>query len=331
LPGTPASPPGGWNTAGFDDSAWPAANVLGAYGVSPWGTGVQGPVTAPAGVLRAGQIPPVEQTATVKPVKVTSQPGVTVPVPAYSGSPAADWLWNTAGAASTTTAGPIYLRKTFTVADPSTIASAVLRVNGDDGEVAFVNGTQVTSSGGTVTNGWQVSQVADIKSLLVTGTNVIAVEGLNTQANASGVIAAAQLDGTRIVTDGTWKALPGTPASPPDGWNTAGFDDSAWPAANVLGAYGVSPWGTGVQDPAGPSKVYDFGITTSGWTRVTMQGTAGTQVHVEYSEQLNPDGTVQSEGNGSAGQTDTYILKGGGPETYEPKYSWKGYRYVEVT
>ena len=39
-------------------------------------------------------------------------------VPSYSGSPAADWLWNTAGAASTTTAGTIYLRKTFTVTDP---------------------------------------------------------------------------------------------------------------------------------------------------------------------------------------------------------------------
>ena len=62
-----------------------------------------------------------------------------------------------------------------------------------------------------------------------------------------------------------------------------------------------------------------------------MQGTAGTEVDIEYSEQLNADGTVQSEGNGSAGQTDTYILKGGGPETYEPKYGWKGYRYVEVT
>jgi alpha-L-rhamnosidase len=160
---------------------------------------------------------------------------------------------------------------------------------------------------------------------------VIAIEGLDTEANASGVIAAAQVGTTRIVTDGTWKALPGTPASPPDGWNTASFDDSAWPAATVLGAYGISPWGTNIQNPTGPSKVYDFGITTSGWTRITMQGTAGTEVQIEYSEKLNPDGTVQSEGNGSAGQTDTYILKGGGPETYEPKYGWKGYRYVEVT
>jgi alpha-L-rhamnosidase len=331
LPGTPASPPDGWNTASFDDSAWPNANVLGGYGISPWGTGVQGPVTAPAGVLRADLIPPVKQTSTIKPVKVTNLPGVTVPVPSYSGTPTADWLWNTPNAATTTTAGTIYLRKTFTVTDPSTISSAVLRVNGDDGEVAFVNGTQVTSSPGNVDNGWQTSQVADIKSLLVAGTNVIAIEGLDTEANASGIIAAAQLDTTRIVTDGTWRALPGTPASPPDGWNTASFDDSAWPAANVLGGYGISPWGTNIQNPAGPSKVYDFGITTSGWTRITMQGTAGTEVQIEYSEKLNPDGTVQSEGNGSVGQTDNYILKGGGPETYEPKYGWKGYRYVEVT
>jgi alpha-L-rhamnosidase len=327
LPGTPASPPSGWNTASFDDSSWPVANVSAAYGTGPWGTGVQGPVTAPTGMLRADQIPPVEQTATVAPVKVTDQPGVTVPVPSYSGSPTADWIWNTAGATSSTPEGTIYLRKTFTVADPSSLSSAVLRVNADDGETAFVNGTQVTSSPGNVTNGWQTSQVADIKSLLVAGTNVIAIAGIATDTNANSVIAAAQLDSTRIVTDGTWKALPGTPASPPAGWNTAGFDDSSWPVANVSAAYGAGPWGTNIQNPAGPSKVYDFGITTSGWARITMQGTAGTNVQIKYSEKLNPDGTAESEGS----QTDTYILKGGGPETYEPKYGWKGYRYVEVT
>ena len=65
----------------------------------------------------------------------------------------------------------------------------------------------------TANNGWQTSQVADVKSLLVAGTNVIAVEGLNVSANASGIIAAAQLDSTRIVTDGTWKALPGSSGS----------------------------------------------------------------------------------------------------------------------
>ena len=339
LPGTPASPPAGWNTASFDDSSWPAANVLGAYGIGPWGTSIASPVTAPAGVLRADLIPPVEEISTIKPTKVTDQPGVTYAVPSYSGTPTADWIWNTPNAATTTaSAGTIYLRKDFTVTDPSTISSAILRINGDDGEVAFVNGTQVTSSDPSVDDGWQISQTANVASLLVKGNNVIAVEGLNVSANASGIIAALQLNSTQsstapttFVTNGTWVALPGTPASPPAGWNTASFDDSSWPAANVLGAYGIAPWDTNIQTPTGPSVTYTFPITTSGWAKITMEGTAGTVVDIEYSEKLNSNGTVQTEGNGSVGQTDVYIMKGGGPETYEPKYGWKGYEYIEVT
>ncbi|HEY4018407.1 MAG TPA: family 78 glycoside hydrolase catalytic domain, partial [Pseudonocardiaceae bacterium] len=328
LPGTPASPPAGWNTAGFDDSSWPAATVQGPYGMAPWGTNVR-LVTGPAGVLRAQLIPPIEKTATVNPVKTTDLPGVSVPVPSYSDTPVANWLWNTPGSSNAAPAGTIYLRKTFTVANPSSLSNAVLRVNGDDGDQAYVNGTLVSGSPGTVVNSWQNSQVTDIKSLLVPGTNVIALAGIANLPNASGVIATAQLDSTRIVTDGTWKALPGTPPAPPTGWNTPGFDDTSWPAATVQGPYGMSPWGTNIQNPSGPSKVYDFGITTSGWARITMQGTAGTQVQIIYSEQLNSDGTVQREGGN--GQTDTYILKGNGPETYEPKYGWKGYRYVQVS
>ncbi|WP_186382492.1 alpha-L-rhamnosidase [Amycolatopsis rhizosphaerae] len=328
LPGLPASPPAGWNTAGFDDSSWPAATVQGPYGMAPWGTNVR-LVTGPAGVLRAQSIPPVKKTATVNPVKVTDLPGVNVPVPSYAGTPVANWIWNTAGSSNAAPAGTIYLRKTFTVTDPSSLSSAVLRVNGDDGDQAYVNGKLVSTSSGTVDNSWQNSQVTDIRSLMVPGTNVIALAGIANQPNASGVIATAQLDSTRIVTDGTWKALPGTPASPPAGWNTAGFDDSSWPAATVQGPYGMAPWGTNISTPAGPSKVYDFGITTSGWARITMRGTAGTQVQVIYSERLNSDGTVQHEGANA--QTDTYVLKGGGPETYEPKYGWKGYRYVQVS
>jgi alpha-L-rhamnosidase len=328
LPGTPDSPPAGWNTVGFDDSSWPAATVQGPFGIGPWGTNLH-VLTAPAGVLRAQLIPPIERTATLDPVKVTDLPGVDGPVPSYSATPTANWIWNTTGASNGAPQGNIFMRKTFTVADPSSISSAVLRVNADDGHKTYVNGTLVSSAPGTVTNEWQTSQVSDIKSLLVPGTNVIAVEGIALDTSPAGVIAAAQLDTTRIVTDATWKALAGTPASPPDGWNAISFDDSSWPAAIVQAPYGGGPWGSNIQTPPGPSKVYDFGIITSGWARITMQGAAGTEVHIQYSEQLNPDGTVQNEGGGS--QMDTYILKGGGPETYEPRYGWKGYQYVQVS
>jgi alpha-L-rhamnosidase len=86
-----------------------------------------------------------------------------------------------------------------------------------------------------------------------------------------------------------------------------------------------------VTGPRPDAKVYDFRITTSGWARITMQGRAGATVYIEYSERLNADGTVQIEGSGSTGQTDAYTFKGRGPETYAPKFGWKGYRYIEVT
>ncbi|GIH02279.1 hypothetical protein Rhe02_03460 [Rhizocola hellebori] len=172
------------------------------------------------------------------------------PVPALAG---ANWVWNVAGASTVTPPGTIYLRKTFNVADPAALASAVLRVNADDGHATYVNGVQVSSSAGA-NNAWRTSQISDIKSLLVPGTNVIAIAPFNS-GGAGSVIAAAELDGTRIVTDASWKALAGTPATPPAGWNTAGFDDSSWPAAAISGAYGIAPWNFNVTEPPGPTTL----------------------------------------------------------------------------
>jgi len=171
-------------------------------------------------------------------------------VPSLTG---ANWIWNVAGANTSTPAGTIYVRKTFTVDDPAAISSAVLRVNADDGHTTYVNGVQVSASAGA-NNAWQTSQISDIRSLLVPGTNVIAIAPFN-GGNAGSLIAVAQLDSTRIVTDASWKALAGTPASPPAGWNGAGFDDSSWPAANVTGAYGIAPWNLNVGEPAGPTTL----------------------------------------------------------------------------
>ena len=170
------------------------------------------------------------------------------PPPSLTG---ANWIWNVAGANTNTPAGPIVVRKTFDVADPAALASAVLRVNADDGHTTYVNGTQVSASAGG-NNAWQTSQISDIKPLLVAGTNVIAIAPFN-GGGAGSVIAVAELDGTRIVTDGTWKTLPGITAAPPAGWNTPGFDDSAWVEANVTGPYGIGPWNQNIQTPPGPT------------------------------------------------------------------------------
>jgi alpha-L-rhamnosidase len=183
------------------------------------------------------------------PTTVAAQNVITgTPAPILTG---ANWVWNVAGANTSTPAGPIVLRRTFEVADPAALATAVLRVNADDGHTTYVNGTEVSASTGA-NNAWQTSQISDIKSLLVPGTNVIAIAPFNS-GGAGSLIAVAELDGTRIVTDETWKTLPGITATPPAGWNTPGFDDSAWVPATVTGAYGIAPWNQNVQTPPGPT------------------------------------------------------------------------------
>ena len=163
----------------------------------------------------------------------------------------ASWLWNVAGHSTITPAGTIYVRKTFEVTDPASIGRAQLRINADDSHVTYVNGQQVAQSGGG-NNAWQTSQIVDVKPRLVAGTNVIAVAATNA-GGAGGLIGALELDSGRILTDTTWKALEGTPATPPAGWNTAAFDDSSWPAAFSAGQYGIAPWNQNVQTPATPN------------------------------------------------------------------------------
>jgi hypothetical protein len=178
------------------------------------------------------------------------------PAPTLTG---ASWIWNVPGATSSTPAGTIYLRRTFVVPDVASLPFAVLRVNADDGYTAFVNGTQVASTTGA-NNAWQTSQIVDIKSLLVVGTNVIAIAPFNGNG-AGSVIAAADIGSSHLVTDASWKALQGGPATPPAGWNTIGFDDSAWGAAYVTGAYGIAPWNDNIAQPPSPTTLRVSSIT----------------------------------------------------------------------
>jgi alpha-L-rhamnosidase len=81
--------------------------------------------------------------------------------------------------------------------------------------------------------------------------------------------------------------------------------------------------------------VYDFGITTAGWTRITVRGQAGASVTLAHGEKLNADGTVDHDPGftiqpAERAQVDRYTLKGGSAETWEPAFTRHGFRYVEV-
>ena len=86
-----------------------------------------------------------------------------------------------------------------------------------------------------------------------------------------------------------------------------------------------------VTRPAPGTYLYDLGQNMVGWARLKVKGPAGTAVRLRFGEILNPDGTLYTTNLRSARATDTYILKGHGVETWEPHFTFHGFRYVEVT
>jgi alpha-L-rhamnosidase len=76
--------------------------------------------------------------------------------------------------------------------------------------------------------------------------------------------------------------------------------------------------------------VFDFGQNHAGWARLRVEGASGTTITLKYAEILLPDGTVNQENLRTAKATDTYILRGGGAESWSPSFTYHGYRYVQV-
>lgn len=168
-------------------------------------------------------------------------------------------------------------------------------------------------------------------------------------------------DGSRTiwVTDGSWRGASG-PILYSDllmgesydarlempGWDQPGFDDSAWRAVQVeardprvqLAAQSAEPVRiTGQVRPQGLSQpqpgvyVFDLGQNLAGRVELHVQGPAGAQVRLRFAEVLQPDGMIYTASLRSARATDTYTLRGGAPEVFEPHFTYHGFRYVEVT
>ncbi len=105
-------------------------------------------------------------------------------------------------------------------------------------------------------------------------------------------------------------------------------------------------------EPRTSVYIFDMGQNFAGWVKLKVEATAGTQIKLRYGELLNEDGTLngltsvagQIKGRNSDGtlrggpfspdtawQSDTYIASGKGIEYYTPRFTFHGFRYVEVT
>jgi len=129
-----------------------------------------------------------------------------------------------------------------------------------------------------------------------------------------------------------------------DGWQKASFDDSAWdnvvvdkneeinlvPQVNqpiriieTLEAKSVTKTKNG-------RFLFDVGENIAGWCNINIKGKPGDKIILRHGEILDDNGELYTENLGAAIQTDTVILGVSGTLAYEPRFTYHGFRFVEV-
>ncbi|WP_256206795.1 family 78 glycoside hydrolase catalytic domain [Nocardioides luteus] len=194
----------------------------------------------------------------------------------------------------------------------------------------------------------------------------VAMFGTDVYGTANSVIAELVIDyadGTsRVVrTDDTWRTTGGPTreadlldgewydarrAAQVDGWDEPGFDATDWDAVAVRDeptdvlepqtAVDVRvteelETAKRIDSPTDGVYLYDLGQNMVGHVRLTLQGEKGQTVTIRHGEVLNPDGTLYTANLRSAKATDTYTIGSDEPETYEPSFTFHGFRYVEIS
>ena len=166
-------------------------------------------------------------------------------------------------------------------------------------------------------------------------------------------------DGTSewIVTDDTWRIGPSPIVTSEiyngevydarletPGWDRPGFKQT-WPAVRIGEApkTRILPQTSPLLVPVGKRRaakitqpkpgvyVFDFGQNFAGWARLMAKGKAGQTVTLKFAEYLKADGEVDQANLRMAKCQDHYTLRGDAQgETYEPSFTYHGFRYVQV-
>ena len=129
------------------------------------------------------------------------------------------------------------------------------------------------------------------------------------------------------------------------GWNEPGYNEAEWKGVTVIDAPKamlVAPAGPPVKEiekikpvkvfrtPAG-DIVLDMGQNMVGWMKFRLTAPAGTTVTLRHAEVLDKEGNFYTENLRSAKETIRYTSKGTGTETFEPHFTFQGFRYVAVS
>lgn len=160
-----------------------------------------------------------------------------------------------------------------------------------------------------------------------------------------------------VVTDGSWKSATGKityseiyngetidARKDKTGWMQAGYNDADWAAVKTA-AFGKENLLATYNEPVKAHEVFkpikiittpkgetvlDFGQNLVGWVRMKVNGKAGDSVTLYHAEVLDKAGNFYTENLRSAKAENTYVLKGNGTETFNPHFTWQGFRFVKL-
>lgn len=169
-----------------------------------------------------------------------------------------------------------------------------------------------------------------------------------------------------IASDSSWKSVFGATVESgfyegesvdaqlePKNWELPGFNDAHWGSAIELKhASGVDKGKDPIPLEAYPAEpvrqteelkpitfwkvspgkvIYDFGQNFAGRVRIHFKGKPGAVIRMRFGEMVNHDKTLYVDNLRDAISTDTYVMKGAKREVWEPKFTFHGFRYVEVS
>ena len=181
--------------------------------------------------------------------------------------------------------------------------------------------------------GDRLALLAQLEIVYRDGTSATVGTDASWRAAHGPILSSSLLDGE------TYDARDEVPA-----WSRPGFDDSGWSPVDMVTrdpATLVAPTGPPVRcvDELSPVQVtalpgdrllVDFGQNLVGRVRLRVSGPAGHTVVIRHAEVLQ-DGQLYVRPLRGARSTDRYVLRGDGPDTWEPRFTIHGFRYAEIS
>jgi alpha-L-rhamnosidase len=160
-----------------------------------------------------------------------------------------------------------------------------------------------------------------------------------------------------IISDESWKSTDGAIRSSEiyngeyadanyekEGWAATSYNDNEWtpvivkehPKNILVATYNQPVKKHEIFKPVNIFKtpkgeqVIDFGQNLVGWEQIKVTGKKGDKIIISHAEVLDKRGNFYTDNLRAARATNTYVLKGGKEEFFEPHFTFQGFRYIKI-